>query len=95
MYQENLALDRCDANDFTKVKELTERFNKIMDTYVKLNRGTEAFCARLEQRATPKLFRHLLNQIYNRAVTNPEKLRDYEPFSPSVRSIAEDEDGRG
>lgn len=55
-----------------------------MDTYVKLNRGTESFCARLEQRATPKLFRHILTQIYSRAVTDPEKLREYEPFSPSV-----------
>jgi H3 lysine-79-specific histone-lysine N-methyltransferase len=68
------------------MKELCDKFNKIIDTHLKLNRGTEAFSARLEQRATAKLFRHILAQVYSRAVTDPDKLRDYEPFSPSVRT---------
>ena len=67
------------------MKELCDKFNKIIDTHIKLNRGTEAFSARLQQRATSKLFRHILAQVYSRAVTDPDKLRDYEPFSPSVR----------
>ncbi|CAF4324318.1 unnamed protein product, partial [Rotaria magnacalcarata] len=36
------------------------------------------------QRPSVKLFRHILAQAYSRAVTDPDKLRDYEPFSPSV-----------
>ena len=68
------------------MKELCDKFNKIIDTYVKLYRGTESFSARLKERATPKLFRHILAQVYSRAVTDPEKLRDYEPFSPSVNT---------
>jgi hypothetical protein len=66
------------------MKELCDKFNKIIDTHIKLNRGTEAFSARLEQRPTAKLFRHILAQVYNRAVIDPDKLRNYEPFSPSV-----------
>ena len=66
------------------MKELCDKFNKIIDTHIKLNRGTEAFSARLEQRASAKLFRHILAQVYSRAVVDPDKLRDYEPFSPSV-----------
>ena len=73
------------------MKELCDKFNKIIDTHIKLNRGTEAFSAHLEQRATAKLFRHVLAQVYSRAVTDPEKLRDYEPFSPSVnRAVSAD-----
>jgi len=30
------------------------------------------------------LLKHILNQVYNRAVTNPETLNLYEPFSPEV-----------
>lgn len=30
------------------------------------------------------LLKHILNQVYNRAVTNPEALNSYEPFSPEV-----------
>lgn len=66
------------------MKELCDKFNKIIDAHLKLNRGTEAFSARLQQRATAKLFRHILAQVYSRAVIDPDKLRDYEPFSPSV-----------
>ncbi|UJR30981.1 hypothetical protein I4U23_018492 [Adineta vaga] len=84
LYQPNLNIDNCDIHSYTKMKELCEKFNKIVDTHVKLNRGTEAFSARLQQRATAKLFRHILAQVYSRAVTDPDKLRDYEPFSPSV-----------
>ena len=68
------------------MKELCDKFNKIIDTHLKLNRGTEAFSARLEQRATSKLFRHIFAQVYSRSITDPDKLRNYEPFSPSVRA---------
>ncbi|UJR15655.1 hypothetical protein I4U23_002591 [Adineta vaga] len=84
LYQQNLGLSTCDIHSYAQMKELCDKFNKIIDTHIKLNRGTEAFSARLEQRATSKLFRHILAQVYSRAVTDPDKLRDYEPFSPSV-----------
>ncbi|CAF2685991.1 unnamed protein product [Rotaria sp. Silwood2] len=84
LYQQNLGLDNCDIHSYSKMKELCDKFNKIIDTHVKLNRGTEAFSARLQQCPTAKLFRHILAQVYSRAVTDPDKLRDYEPFSPSV-----------
>ncbi|CAF0941917.1 unnamed protein product [Rotaria sp. Silwood1] len=84
LYQQNLGLDNCDIHSYSKMKELCDKFNKIIDTHVKLNRGTEAFSARLQQRPTAKLFRHILAQVYSRSVTDPDKLRDYEPFSPSV-----------
>ncbi|CAF3404572.1 unnamed protein product [Rotaria sp. Silwood1] len=84
LYQQNLGLAICDIHSYTHMKELCDKFNKIIDTHIKLNRGTESFSARLEKRATSKLFRHILAQVYSRAVTDPDKLRAYEPFSPSV-----------
>lgn len=30
------------------------------------------------------LLRHILQQVYNHSVTDPEKLNNYEPFSPEV-----------
>ncbi|CAF0773095.1 unnamed protein product [Didymodactylos carnosus] len=84
LYQQNLCLDNCDIHSFQKMKELCDKYNKIIDTLIRLNRGTEAFSARFQQRASQKLFKHILQQVYTRAVTNPEKLRTYEPFSPSV-----------
>jgi H3 lysine-79-specific histone-lysine N-methyltransferase len=31
------------------------------------------------------MLKHILTQIYNQAVEDPEKLNQYEPFSPEVR----------
>jgi len=35
-------------------------------------------------RASVELLRHVIQQCYNRAVIDPEKLNQYEPFSPEV-----------
>ncbi|CAF3963944.1 unnamed protein product, partial [Rotaria magnacalcarata] len=66
LYQQNLGLSTCDIHSYTNMKELCDKFNKIMDTHIKLNRGTESFSARLERRASSKLFRHILAQVYSR-----------------------------
>jgi len=36
-------------------------------------------------RASPGLLKHILQMSYNRAVDDPDKLNQYEPFSPEVR----------
>ncbi|KAG8222795.1 hypothetical protein J437_LFUL005001 [Ladona fulva] len=36
------------------------------------------------KRPSRALLRHILQQVYNQAVTDPEKLNQYEPFSPEV-----------
>jgi len=30
------------------------------------------------------LLKHIMNQAYSKAITNPEELNYYEPFSPEV-----------
>lgn len=39
---------------------------------------------KLNTRPSNGLLRHLLQQVYNHSVTDPEKLNNYEPFSPEV-----------
>ena len=39
---------------------------------------------RLEQRASRGLLKHIITTVYNAAVTDPDKLNQYEPFSPEV-----------
>ncbi len=39
---------------------------------------------RMGRRPSSGLLRHILQQVYNKAVTDPEKLNQYEPFSPEV-----------
>ena len=35
-------------------------------------------------RASTSLLRHIIQKAYNHAVTDPDKLNNYEPFSPEV-----------
>ncbi len=37
---------------------------------------------KLNKRPSNGLLRHILQQVYNHSVTDPEKLNNYEPFSP-------------
>lgn len=39
---------------------------------------------RLNKRPSRGLLRHILQQTYNQAVVEPDKLNQYEPFSPEV-----------
>uniref|UniRef100_A0A8C0CWU5 Histone-lysine N-methyltransferase, H3 lysine-79 specific n=1 Tax=Balaenoptera musculus TaxID=9771 RepID=A0A8C0CWU5_BALMU len=39
---------------------------------------------KLNTRPSTGLLRHILQQVYNHSVTDPEKLNNYEPFSPEV-----------
>ena len=35
------------------------------------------------------LLKHVMNQVYSKAITSPEELNYYEPFSPEVRVWSE------
>ncbi len=47
-------------------------------------KGTAKTAERLNRRPSRGLLRHILQQVYNQAVTDPDKLNQYEPFSPEV-----------
>ncbi|KAK6624551.1 hypothetical protein RUM44_011410 [Polyplax serrata] len=49
-----------------------------------MEKGTSLPAARLNKYPSRGLLRHILQQVYNQAVTDPEKLNQYEPFSPEV-----------
>ncbi len=46
-------------------------------------KGT-AIQSQLFKRPSTGLLKHILQQCYNKAVEDPEKLNQYEPFSPEV-----------
>lgn len=47
-------------------------------------KGTSLPAQRLNKHPSRGLLRHILQQVYNQAVSDPEKLNQYEPFSPEV-----------
>jgi len=68
------------VKSYESMKSLLEAFNKWSD---------ENKCVFTEQRvgwrqASNNLIKYLMLLIYNRAVLDPDKLNQYEPFSPQV-----------
>ncbi|XP_024942062.1 histone-lysine N-methyltransferase, H3 lysine-79 specific isoform X2 [Cephus cinctus] len=81
---ENNILCNYDTRDYESMKNLCDRFNRAIDSLVQLEKGTSLPSQRLNKRPSRGLLRHILQQTYNQAVVEPDKLNQYEPFSPEV-----------
>ena len=80
---ENRVLNDYDPHCFDSMSKLCERYNRAVDSIVKLWKG-RAPPACLNRRPSQELLRHVLSKVYNHSVKDPDKLNLYEPFSPEV-----------
>lgn len=81
---ENNILCDYDTRSYESMKNLCDRFNRAIDSVVALEKGTSLPAQRLNKYPSRGLLRHILQQTYNQAVVDPDKLNQYEPFSPEV-----------
>ncbi|XP_074644031.1 uncharacterized protein LOC141900876 isoform X2 [Tubulanus polymorphus] len=72
-------IDQCDAKSYEGLTDLCDMYNKAVDRYWKVVRSEFE-----PRKATSRLLKHILQQCYNHAVLDPERLNQYEPFSPEV-----------
>lgn len=49
-----------------------------------LLKGTTKLEQKLNEWASPEALHQIIQQVYNRSVTDPDRLNQYEPFSPEV-----------
>ncbi|KAB0391915.1 hypothetical protein E2I00_002133, partial [Balaenoptera physalus] len=68
---------------FESMQRLCDKYNRAIDSIHQLWKGTTQ-PMKLNTRPSTGLLRHILQQVYNHSVTDPEKLNNYEPFSPEV-----------
>lgn len=72
-----------DTSDYDTMRNFCDTFNKAIDSVKGLEKGTSLPAKRFTL-PSRSMLRHILQQVYNYAVTEPEKLNQYEPFSPEV-----------
>ncbi|KAH1007008.1 hypothetical protein HUJ04_004290 [Dendroctonus ponderosae] len=77
-------LQDVDVNSYESMRALTQRYNKAIGNILALEKGTQKFCDRLNQKAGKALLHHIIQQTYSAAVTNAEELNKYQAFSPDV-----------
>ncbi|CAB3239843.1 unnamed protein product [Arctia plantaginis] len=81
---ENNILCDFDTHSYDSMRALCDRFNRAIDSVVALEKGTSLPAQRLNKYPSRGLLKHILQQTYNQAVSDPDKLNQYEPFSPEV-----------
>ncbi|CAH2989478.1 unnamed protein product [Chilo suppressalis] len=81
---ENNILCNYDTHSYDSMRALCDRFNRAIDSVVALEKGTSLPAQRLNKYPSRGLLKHILQQTYNQAVADPDKLNQYEPFSPEV-----------
>ncbi|XP_012214481.1 histone-lysine N-methyltransferase, H3 lysine-79 specific [Linepithema humile] len=81
---ENNIFSDYNPKNYESMKSLCDKFNRAIDSLVQLEKGTSLPSQRLNKRPSRGLLRHILQQTYNQAVVEPDKLNQYEPFSPEV-----------
>ncbi|OAF71721.1 H3-K79-HMTase [Intoshia linei] len=67
---------------FEYVKSLCNRYNNIISNYVPNNLGKKFSISK--DQIKEELLEFIMTTVYRRAVVRPEKLNDYEAFSPNV-----------
>ncbi|XP_075400826.1 histone-lysine N-methyltransferase, H3 lysine-79 specific isoform X1 [Tenrec ecaudatus] len=80
---ENYVLIDYDTKSFESMQRLCDKYNRAIDSIHQLWKGTTQ-PMKLNTRPCTGLLRHILQQVYNHSVSDPEKLNNYEPFSPEV-----------
>ncbi|RWS08473.1 uncharacterized protein B4U79_08599, partial [Dinothrombium tinctorium] len=73
-------LSEYDPKSYESMKIVCEKYNYAIDSVLLMRPETKC------TNATPStgLLRHIIQKAYNQAVTDPDKLNQYEPFSPEV-----------
>jgi [histone H3]-lysine79 N-trimethyltransferase len=80
---DDIVFNELDTNNYDDMKTFCDRFNKAIDSIKQLEKGTSLPVKRYTLPSRGML-KHIVQQVYNYAVSEPEKLNQYEPFSPEV-----------
>jgi len=79
-------LKTYDRKDWTCMNRIVDTFNKAVDR-MRVEVGKDKagkYKDRTNTRTSRMMLRHVIQQVYNTAILNPNELNHYEPFTPEV-----------
>ncbi|XP_052096294.1 histone-lysine N-methyltransferase, H3 lysine-79 specific-like isoform X4 [Mytilus californianus] len=79
----NHILQDYDTKSYESMKNLCDKYNRTIDSFKNLWKGASR-PKKQSDKASSGLLKHILQQCYNISVEDPERLNQYEPFSPEV-----------
>ena len=78
----DLSEDLVDTG-YDNIRRIVDTYNGAVET---LKKSPENLPSRLGKRPSRAMLKHILAQVYAEAVSNPNDLNNYEPFTPEVRN---------
>lgn len=77
---EQILSGQPDHKSYESIKSICDKYNKITGDVLKMNRGT-SIAPKTSSRAPQNLLKNIIQQVYNYAVSDPNELNKYSPFS--------------
>lgn len=77
---ENILPEEPDLTSYDCIKSLCDKYNKISDMVMRMNKGT-SIALKTSSRASRGLLKHIIQQVHNYAVSDPADLSKFSPFS--------------
>jgi len=73
-------LDSYNRHAWESMSKIVDTYNNAVNDMVTSNKHKD----RLNKRTSRQMLRHIIQQVYNRAICDPNELNHYEPFTPEV-----------
>ncbi|ESO86662.1 hypothetical protein LOTGIDRAFT_220459 [Lottia gigantea] len=80
--EKTACINDYDIKSYESMKNICDKYNRAIDSILQLWKGSTIY--KPNERPTRGHLKHILQQCYNKAVKDPDKLNQYEPFSPEV-----------
>jgi len=77
-------LHSYDRNKYESMARVVDVYNTAVKELLEEEGGKEKVDGRLGQRPSRIMLKHILQQVYNTAISDPNDLNHYEPFTPEV-----------
>ena len=78
--------DDYESTNYDNMSNIVDTYNKAVVDLLSKAKTRNTALKRLNKHPSRKMLKHILMQVYNKAISDPNELNHYEPFTPEVSS---------
>ena len=80
-------MDDYDSKNYDNMRRIVDTYNKAVSDLLSNVKTRTTALKRLNRRPSRRMLKHILMQVYNKAISDPNELNHYEPFTPEVSRL--------
>ena len=78
--------DDYESTNYDNMRNIVDTYNKAVVDLLSNAKTRNTALKRLNKRPSRKMLKHILMQVYNKAISDPNELNHYKSFTPEVSS---------